>query len=116
MFGPRKRGESRQAPRRAFRPWLERLEDRLCPNAYTWVGAVPDQLGVGDGVYWANGLNWRTTDGLHAAPDGGPGFADIASINKGDFGSIVYDSQCSGWVDGLHLSAGDLELGVPMLT
>jgi hypothetical protein len=112
LFGPG--AKPRRRP--SARPGVECLAERICPDAYNWVGAVPDHLGVGDGVHWADGLNWRSTDGERAALDGGPGVCDLAIINKGDLGSIVYDSQCSGTVAGLHLGAGDLELGVPMLT
>ena len=112
LFGP----GHKPRPRPSARPMVEDLEGRLCLDAYNWVGAVPDSLGVGDGVHWANGLDWRTTDGLRAAPNGGPGAGDTAIINKGDIGNILYDAQCSGTVGALHLGAGTVELGVPLLT
>jgi hypothetical protein len=87
-------------PRRPGRPRLERLEERLTPDAVSWTGA-------GDGVSWGDARNWSSATRL-------PGPADDVTIDAP--GTVVLHPSGTDSVRSLHgntallLSGGSLAL------
>jgi hypothetical protein len=90
----------RGSRRRPGRPRLERLEERLTPDAVSWTGG-------GDGVSWGDARNWSTATRL-------PGAADDVTIDAP--GTVVLHASGTDSVRSLQsdstllLSGGSLAL------
>jgi len=57
-----KRGDSKS--KWTYKPILQELEDRLCPNTYFWVGGAGPRGGAGSD--WAIKGNWKLSTGVGA--------------------------------------------------